>query len=972
MIAAVPAIIHRQRGGEEGLDRAATVGCVCSKEACLDAAHLAYLRCVGLTDPATWAAFGLGSVTPADEARLLTPTQRRQLRPSGIWLPTRDPRQPEAIVGLVRLTPAQHQHRFVTAPAGLGCTADLAEATRIILCDAPLTTLRLHQAGVRGLALVEDPAVLPPLLDWLATREVVLLSHKQRGLEAMASALGGVPHRAHLIGNQVERLGDEVRRLLALPDPPPPPRIDPTPHLLHRVWQYSQARLRAGEGLDALGERGLAQADLLAAYGAGYLSPDWQAALSKADAAMMAGRRLANALILPAQDASGEVVDLLACRLHHGGGLMGCWDAPRGLVGSRIATACRSVILVDRVHDLGRLWANGHRNVLILRGVEDLRLNAARLHAAGIREARIDTWHDRFGHVSACAAAGIAPSDGPRVSTLDQDAASPDDDLPVVVLEDDDPLGADEPAAIPEAVAASDPPTGNPPAAPPPPLVLVSHDPDRALATFQAGDITYVVELPFDAATTLEVLARRLGQVHRDRFDLASEAQRSRYADAAGRRLEVEAATIAGHLAEILAQVQALVAPRVQPAAPLPADPDTAALLRDPGLLDHLVASLDHAGWVGDDQAKRLGLLTLAGRLLDDPPWLILLGPASATAQPLGLLADCLPPEARLQGGRITEAGLYHQDRDALHHRVLVLDDAARLRPETATALRILQSRGALTFHHAERDPVTGRLRTRAGEANGPVALLACAQDATPLDGLAMSINLDDSAGQTALVLAAQSRRRQGGGDQRAQVVQRLRGVFQALVTQRVVIPYADRIQFPATRLEHRRDHERFLALIEASALLHQFQRTRVDGAVVASEADFQQAVRAAGGVLGRDDEQLPERAHAVLVRMRQEPGRTWTQPDLAQALPNFSRGTIGRALEDLLRCDLVLRHGHGRGRVARGFQLAEVAVSASFSSIRLLPADVQLRRLPATAQPLTGVSGYMSGSSPDRGVAYA
>ena len=36
-----------------------------------------YLRSVGITDPATWAAFRLGQVTDADLARLLTTTQRR-------------------------------------------------------------------------------------------------------------------------------------------------------------------------------------------------------------------------------------------------------------------------------------------------------------------------------------------------------------------------------------------------------------------------------------------------------------------------------------------------------------------------------------------------------------------------------------------------------------------------------------------------------------------------------------------------------------------------------------------------------------------------------------------------------------------------------------------------------------------------------------------------------------------------------
>ncbi len=64
------------------------------------------------------------------------------------------------------------------------------------------------------------------------------------------------------------------------------------------------------------------------------------------------------------------------------------------------------------------------------------------------------------------------------------------------------------------------------------------------------------------------------------------------------------------------------------------------------------------------------------------------------------------------------------------------------------------------------------------------------------------------------------------------------------------VIPYADKLTFPASWMRTRRDHARFLNLIEVSAFLHQHQRERKGGAIVATVDDYAVAHRLAGQVL--------------------------------------------------------------------------------------------------------------------------
>ena len=97
-----------------------------------------------------------------------------------------------------------------------------------------------------------------------------------------------------------------------------------------------------------------------------------------------------------------------------------------------------------------------------------------------------------------------------------------------------------------------------------------------------------------------------------------------------------------------------------------------------------------------------------------------------------------------------------------------------------------------------------------------------------------------------------------------------------------VVIPYADQLTFPTAWMRTRRDHARFLNLIEVSAFLHQYQRERRGGAIV--------AVR-------RPITRSPTRS----------PARCWPTPssDLKAAAPGGAttriRGPVARGRRDRL-----------------------------------------------------------------------
>jgi DNA primase len=89
----------------------------------------------------------------------------------------------------------------------------------------------------------------------------------------------------------------------------------------------------------------------------------------------------------------------------------------------------------------------------------------------------------------------------------------------------------------------------------------------------------------------------------------------------------------------------------------------------------------------------------------------------------------------------------------------------------------------------------------------------------------------------------------------------------------RVVNPFAERLTFLDDRTRTRRDHDKYLTIIEALALMHQHQRPvvalDVDGerteCVEVELSDIELANRLAGEVLGRTLDELPPQTRRFL-----------------------------------------------------------------------------------------------------------
>jgi DNA primase catalytic core len=384
--------------------------------------------------------------------------------------------------------------------------------------------------------------------------------------------------------------------------------------------------------------------------------------------------------------------------------------------------------------------------------------------------------------------------------------------------------------------------------------------------------------------------------MHLDTLDLYVARARGLFIAQAAKELGVSEETIKRDVgAVILAletlvaeQITATLAPTTTSAAPAMTDAERAsalALLRDPLLLGRILTDFERAGVVGEHTNKLVGYLAAVSRKLPAPLAVII---QSASAAGKTSLMDAVlafvPPEERVQYSAMTGQALFYLGETDLKHKVLaVVEEEGAER--ASYALKLLQSEGELTIASTGKDPESGKLVTHEYHVEGPVMIMLTTT-AIELDeelvNRALVLTVDETPAQTRAIHDRQRARRTLDGllasAQRSDVLALHRNAQRLLEPVHVVNPYARELTFIDARTRARRDHEKYLTLIDTVAFLHQHQRERKtvarDGHTLAyievTREDIRVANRLAAAVLGRSLDDLPPQARKLLALLTQ------------------------------------------------------------------------------------------------------
>ena len=351
---------------------------------------------------------------------------------------------------------------------------------------------------------------------------------------------------------------------------------------------------------------------------------------------------------------------------------------------------------------------------------------------------------------------------------------------------------------------------------------------------------------------------------HVDSIDLYASRARSEFAKKVEKALSAEAAQVESALLSLIVECERageadagdVVAAQPEPMTEAERR-EALAFLKRPDLLDEISRDIDALGYVGEDTNKRLVYLVAVSRKLDDPLSAIVMSQSGAGKSGLTEVIEKLTPaEDMVLLTRLTPQSLYYVEPGFLDRKLIVVEERSGS-VEADYSIRVLQSRKKLIAAAPIKDPTTGNMRTKIFTVEARAAFI----EATTAGSVnhenatrCFELSMDESPAQTQRIHERQRTMRTEAGlalrKQAESIARKHWNAQRLLEPMPVVIPFADRLTFPSSWMRTRRDHARFLNLIEVSAFLHQHQRERRIGAIVASVVDYATAYALAGEVL--------------------------------------------------------------------------------------------------------------------------
>jgi hypothetical protein len=252
----------------------------------------------------------------------------------------------------------------------------------------------------------------------------------------------------------------------------------------------------------------------------------------------------------------------------------------------------------------------------------------------------------------------------------------------------------------------------------------------------------------------------------------------------------------------------------------------------------------------------------------------------------------------------MTGQSLYYLGETNLKHKILAIVEEEGAE-KASYALKLLQSEGELTIASTGKDPHSGRMETQEYHVEGPVAIVFTTTSIDideELMNRCLVLTVDESRDQTERIheLQREARTIEGilASEQRKDIQRIMQNAQRLIVPMRIANPFARHLTFTSGRTRTRRDHEKYLTLIDTIALLHQHQRQPIKHTVSGREIemlpvtleDIEAANRIAPEVLGRSLDELPPQTRRLLESIKQLVRNKMKSEKLEQRISLFSR----------------------------------------------------------------------------------
>ncbi|QHQ18001.1 toprim domain-containing protein [Pectobacterium parmentieri] len=753
--------------------------------------------------------------------------------------------------------------------------------------------------------------------------------------------------------------------------------------LLHRVTEfYHHTLLNAPEAVAYLEKRRLNHPELVAQFRLGFANRTLGYRLPSSklkDGATVRSQlqalgvmrssgheHLAGSLVVPVIDSNGQVRELygrkLCDKLRAGTPKHLYLPGPHGGVWNEQAlVASKSVILCESLIDAMSFWVAGYRNVTAAYGVNgftDEMRKAFIRH--GVKQVLIAFDNDEAGNTAAVtlaeslAAEGITPFRVVFPSGMDANGylcqvAEPEAAFGLLV-DGALPMG-EAVSAEPESVPQPEKPSQ--PAASLAAGVVVDALPNGELDIALSGQqwrIRGMASVRVGSGAmkvNAQVIDTASGVVFADSVDMMSARSRAGYARLAASELGLAESDLKRSLGRVLLALEAHLS---QPETHGETTQDITdeqrdaalALLQDPNLIGRLTDDLAACGVVGESTNLVAGYLAAVSRKLDKPlAVLIQSSSAAGKSSLMDAVLNLIPPEERLQYSAMTGQSLFYLGETNLQHKILAIAEEEGVR-QAAYALKLLQSDGELTIASTGKDDATGNLVTKQYTVKGPVMLMLTT---TAIDvdeellNRCLVLTVNESREQTEAIHALQRHKQTLEGllmeNEKGYLTELHQNAQRLLKPLKVVNPFASQLTFLSDKTRTRRDHMKYLTLIQSIALLHQYQREvkQVEhrGTVIeyieVERSDIVLANKLAHEILGRTLDEMPPQTRKLLLLIQgmvnqlahaqnKKPGEVrFTRRDIRNAT-QWSDSQLKLHCLRLAEMEYLLVHGGSRGHL--------------------------------------------------------
>ena len=379
---------------------------------------------------------------------------------------------------------------------------------------------------------------------------------------------------------------------------------------------------------------------------------------------------------------------------------------------------------------------------------------------------------------------------------------------------------------------------------------------------------------------------------HVDTVDLYNSRSREIFAEACAKYLKAQQSAVMAELSQIIA---ALEAERISmrekggcaaiPAMTEEERKEALDMLKSKDLLKRIVGDFDGLGFIGEKHNKLLGYIAAVSRLQPDPLALLVLSRSGAGKTSLqDTVCKFVPPEAVIQYTRMTGQSLFYREQNALKNKVLAIEEEDGMR-EAMYSIKTLISSQKLSIAATRTDAKTGKFSVGEYAVYGPVVVMVSSTNPDALDDETkqrfLILTIDESPEQTRSILQTQITKNtfdwyQTTSDESS--VLKLHHNMQRLLKPLTVTFSRDlRLVWPYGRLQMRREQQKFVSLVKAITLVHQYQRKtgtmkRVDGLkmeyVQATQKDIDLALELGREVFARNCDDVSPTGRRLLAEV--------------------------------------------------------------------------------------------------------